>query len=238
MALTDNVVSYWKADESSWTLVSDVLWNNNWTASTSALVWWTWKINNWLDFTWWNHLVSAGVTWMDNGDKTIAMRIYPTNNSWTSVISQPFNIFSTRSTGWFITIAYSHDHTNSSFRNAWAISNTSNTYFPLQLTSNPTWWSRHFICYTQSWTTAKAYYNGSNETTDTLSWTIDSPNWTRIWCGIVSGSNGNYFDGNIDEIWYRDRALSDSEILELYNSWAWLQYPFGEVNTTNFFMFV
>lgn len=33
-------------------------------------------------------------------------------------------------------------------------------------------------------------------------------------------------NGSMDEVWIRDRALTSTEITELYNSWDWLQYPF------------
>lgn len=50
---------------------------------------------------------------------------------------------------------------------------------------------------------------------------------TRVW----------YFNGNIDEFGFWSRALTSTEITQLYNSGAGLTYPFTTTSTPNFLPF-
>lgn len=66
-----------------------------------------------------------------------------------------------------------------------------------------------------------------------------SPNITAGTCGIGRDMNSlnNYFNGAIDEVGIWSRALSSTEISQLYNSGAGFQYPFSTVNSGAFMQF-
>jgi hypothetical protein len=78
----------------------------------------------------------------------------------------------------------------------------------------------------------KVYKNGSEVSIDyqgnaqTISSIKDANANFHIGCDHFGGSYASFFDGMIDEVGIWARALSDSEVSELYNSGAGLQYPF------------
>jgi len=66
------------------------------------------------------------------------------------------------------------------------------------------------------------YKNATNAGTKSISWT-DGTGTCNTYVGSYSGIS-NYFGGIIDEVGVWNRALSASEVTELYNSGAGLQY--------------
>lgn len=79
----------------------------------------------------------------------------------------------------------------------------------------------HFITVTRDTTTTRYYIDGvqtANTTTDTPT----AP--TSV--AKIGGDQGNFFAGTVDEVGFWNRQLSGSEITQLYNSGAGLQYPF------------
>ncbi len=100
-----------------------------------------------------------------------------------------------------------------------------------------------------SWNLCVARYDGSNlsvslngSTLENLSSTFSSTNPTVGKFGIWQESNANYYpmNGRIDSASFWSRAITQSEITDLYNSGSFLDYPFagGGGPTPNFFPFL
>jgi hypothetical protein len=72
------------------------------------------------------------------------------------------------------------------------------------------------------------YVNGSQVYSTTTS-AISVENESGYWSiGGAYYNDPRIFDGTIDEVWIWNRSLSPSEVSELYNSGAGLQYPFTQ----------
>lgn len=73
------------------------------------------------------------------------------------------------------------------------------------------------------------YVNGTAE--DTTAWTSDAvyaaTNYVRIGCRNNTGTDVDYFAGTIKNLNFWSRALSSTEVTELYNSGTPLVYPFS-----------
>lgn len=82
-----------------------------------------------------------------------------------------------------------------------------------------------FVAVTYSGGTATIYVNGVSDGSGSLSAPTTSTQQQCI--GSLSGA-GDYFDGIIDEMGYWSRALTAGELLTLYNSGTGLQYPFTQ----------
>jgi hypothetical protein len=85
---------------------------------------------------------------------------------------------------------------------------------------------------------AKIYVNGSNVTSSSGG-TIQSSTLsysTYLNTGYLHGS-GSFYNGYLDEVGVWSRALTSSEVTQLYNSGLGLQYPFTGNGNSNFFIF-
>lgn len=231
MALKDNLISYWKFDESSGTSVADSVWTNTWT-----LTWCTFwsangKINNWIVNDWatgskadfWTS-TSLSVTtwdatwafWMNNvttpaSNDTLFCRMKNSELKW-YYLNFP---------GWVLTFV--------SF--AW-------TSTSVAVTSNsPTdTWVWHHIAVTKVWTTITIYVDSVSRWSGTITnpQEATTPDSFRIW-NYNSDAETLSSNTKYDEFWFWNRWLSSWEITQLYNSWNWLSYPFWW--NSNFFMF-
>jgi len=78
----------------------------------------------------------------------------------------------------------------------------------------------HIVCvYNTSTSTIKTYINGTEIDTDSTTGSATAIT-SNLTIGRREGYNDLYFDGTLDDIAIFDRALSDSEILELYQGGA------------------
>jgi hypothetical protein len=222
MALTDNLVSYYKLDESSGNAADSVgsatLTNSNTTYDTG-------KINN--------GAISNGTS----------SRLYGTLPVDPDNYNAGFSI-----SGWF----YFNTNTNNQFALIIAESaswgsiiignDTSKLYYRfgtgvnpnghLTSTATPTGSWNHIVI-THAGTSDKMYLNGSvidSSTGGTL-----ANNGTTL--NLLSNSGVNLFmDGKIDEVGIWTKELTSTEVTELYNSGTGLQYPFTTLNS-GFFNF-
>lgn len=232
MALTDNLVAYYKFDNNS----NDVTWTNDWTDtnmsySTSTKLLWTHsadfasassKINlpaNILsNIATWNYTINV---WLYISSHTVNWAIYTQSaNNQSDFILYRVNSW------WTITWFYRD----------WSVSDQ---HLTTTTTTVPTWaWSMVTISVNWDWTDPTIYINGSVASiwTQTTTWSPLTPTTTRCNIGILDRiTTDNDYRDYMDWYWIRTRTLSSSEVTELYNGGAWLQYPFTTANTTNFF---
>ena len=74
------------------------------------------------------------------------------------------------------------------------------------------------------------YLNGNSTPDASVAWTngpaYAATNYVRMGCADTAGTDGSFNSGAIDEVGLWSRALSTSEISQLYNGGAGFQYPF------------
>lgn len=226
MALTDNLVSYWKLDESSGNASDSVgsnnLTNNNSVSYTSA------KINNGADFgsTNTNKYLSynSGAIGSVNADKSISLWVkINTDLTGTDIYTIFFEWgFGSNYAGYLFEYSrVSSTNMFSAVRDRGCVGGDKIDY------NNPTASAGYYhLVMTLSSTTLKFYVNNSLVGSTTI----------NTGSGICNGQNGIYVGTNrgqalfspviVDEIGIWSRALSSTEVSELYNSGAGLQYPF------------
>jgi hypothetical protein len=233
MALTDNLISYWKLDESSGnasdSVGSNTLTNNNSVAYTSA------KINNGADFGDTGNtksLITTNTLGIDGG-----------NMSFSCWVNKNKNITNLK----YVLAAYQENNTSKVEYSIGFYSDGGNEYVRFQrgkvgvgdqvalktiTLSTGTWY--HLVG-TYDGTNIRLYIDGTLEATTAASG--DGSNAGVYTAGFSIGNNND--DSSIienalivDEVGVWSRALSSTEISQLYNNGAGLQYPF---NTGNFF---
>jgi hypothetical protein len=229
MALTDSLVSYWELEETSGTRVdshgSNDLTDNNTVGSATG------KQGNGADFERDNSellsITDAAQSGLDiTGNMTISLWMKPeTLPSTTSGSVEYYFVsrYDSTSGGW-------------AWRTLWQTSSTLNRVFLSTSTNGTTatngivdtsglssagvW---YFLTFVKSSTTFTMYINGSSVGTATVTSSIYNGN-DNFAIGANSNGNSGFFDGIIDEVGIWSRALTSSEVSELYNSGAGLSY--------------
>lgn len=205
MALIDNLIEYWKMENTS-----GELWAYNLTATwTPASV--SWKILNARQYTAWSNKdkylhTSAIPAW------TASFWINLTNTSgawarcWSKTQSWVSDVFVLRAyAAWLSVQIFDSANLNTS----WATISAS------------TWY--HYVV-TWDWSNVITYRNWSAETTTSSTKTVQAnTRWYFFWWTDV---NSEWINWTMDEIWFWSRALSSTEVTDLYNWWTWLTYPF------------
>lgn len=221
MALTDNLVSYWKFDEASGTSASDAVGTN--TGTLSGTTFGAGGIIN-------NRALCDGATGskidcgsdtslsITTGDATISFWIkYVTTPGAIDVLV--CRMKNSELKGYFI-------QTNGGKINfvSWAGSatnvETAGTY-----NSTGVW--RHIVV-TKSGTTITIYVNGTSVKTGTITDPQEptTPDTFR-WLNYNSAAESLSPNAEIDEAGFWNRALDSTEISSLYNGGAGNSYPFG-----------
>ena len=210
MAILDNLVSYYKLDESSGAVL-DVHGSNDGT-NNGATPNVTGKINTAYDF------VAANTDYISLGN--------PANLKITGNITISLWVYldGTASTNRFVAKGNSYFF--------WFSGDNGLGYFAIDLDGGAVpnsgtsttdirggW---HHVVGVNDGTNLKIYIDGTEESTDTTGGGIVT-NDTNVEFGRNVGGS-EYFDGKLDEIGIWDRALSDNEISDLYNSGDGLPY--------------
>lgn len=223
MALNTNIVAYWKLDESSGN-ASDSVWSNT-LINTWTVTYWICKINNWATFWSSNTTKKLDITsnlWITSWASDFTISFWH-RTTVTNVINAPIQYIY----GWWTRqLNFIYDWANTRWAVwTWAFA-TSST--PAHSISSNTWYHIAIVC--SSWTITW-YENTVSQWTITntaTTWKTDSfsLSWGNTW----------YNQWDLDEVWVWSRALSWSEISQLYNSWTWLQYPFPTSTNPSFFL--
>lgn len=210
MALTTNLISYYKADEGSGTTGADAHGSNTLTVNSNL---WTW---------------SGFINGSFNGTSTTGRNI--TRAKITGVKTLNFWLYPTKVTGWYI-----FSETNAAER--WAMNWTGASKLAGRVNNNASWvtdnvefsintW--YMVTLVIDWASTKLYKNASTVPI-TITWTPDEMWWasTGANMGIMNyiPNNNIPYEWKLDELGLWSVALTASEITQLYNGWVWLAYP-------------
>lgn len=222
--LTDGIISYWKLDETSGNAIDatgtgNTLTNTNVTYSAG-------KINNGANF-------NVSNAYLSRNSFTINQTAFSISAWFKTSASAPSDIYS----------ILCQDYTGGSPSRVFqfAINNSSNFRFIrfgssnnlLTNISNSTplnngiW--HHVVATFSNSVGSRIYVDGVLTGSDSVLTSNNSSLSIPTLMGASqgdSGSIGNYFNGQIDEVGIWSRALSGSEVSELYNGGAGLSYPF------------
>lgn len=201
MSLTDNLIHYWKCDESTWNM-SDSVWSITWT------VYWvtrtTWKISNWLNIDAKSDYVLFSST-INSNPISVSLRYY-CNSDW------DWNCIMQDASTW-----RHHIMINSS-RVIWFYNSSTGFVSSWYTLSLNTW---YHIVMIKNGNNQKIYVNNSLKLDSNSSFSNATYPLSEIW-----NRWGQWPLWKIDEIWVRDREISEAEISQLYDNWRWLAYPF------------
>ena len=228
MALTDNIISYWKFDESSGNAADSVttndLTNNGTTPFAAAL------INNGADFGTGNstkYFSIASNLGITGGAFSCSL--------WIKVRTEPatstsYHLFIQQDTGTDTRydIIYQNDDAGIKkllIRRMTPGNGGSDVSLTYDTTLGTTVW-RHLV-WAYNGTTLKGYLDNTEIVTSAASGNgtinIDS----RFWIGAGGDTPTNFSSVYVDEVGTWSRVLTVDEISELYNSGNGLQYPFS-----------
>lgn len=220
MSLTDNIVSYWKLDESSGNAADSV---GSRTLTNTDVTYTTGKISNGAVF---------------DGDSAKLVRSAEDlgiTNAWTftcwvkpaAADMNGKNILDIRPNTGAVNYIGIQGVANMAVRALFFNSSGSvvkDYKSSNNALSNGNW---TFICLSWDGTNYNIYINGNADNavkTKDNSGTMTNTS-RNLYIGVEAGS-GNWWNGMIDEFGYWSRALSSDEITALYNSGNGLQYPF------------
>ena len=229
MSLISKVTHYWKKDENTWTTAFDSVWSADITLSNTS--WTTGKINSGLDF---NGTNSAWLlpNWIYSRSKMAFWEWINPDSLVGNTFDNPILQQAAQGTDWAFYFALN----SSTIRLAYV--DTTNTRYNLDIsrsTSNGQW---ILIWFNYDWAWQKSIWvNWVNIWQQSSWWDLKNYSSTplTLWANNY-GSPGFLFDWKIDEWFIANDTLTSAEWLELYNSWAWLQYPFTSESSAWFLM--
>lgn len=230
MSLLDNLISYWKFDESSGN-ASDSVGGNN-LVNNNGVVYNAGLINNGAD-------MSGGNTrYMSIADASQA-GLEPSSGSfsfqvWWKINSNPGadqgqSYLHKFGGGGNRSYSLNHDTYNYSGRTnhlTFSVYDVTGAFTTIEAGFTPTngaW--HHFVCVADSVNDLLlVYLNGSLYMS--VAWTGSGTFNSSAPFQVSDSTNQGWVDGQIDEAGFWDRALTSAEVTELYNSGAGLAYPF------------
>lgn len=219
MALTDDLISVWKLEESSGTIEDS--YGSNDSTSNSADYQATGKSGYCLDFE------SSNSDFTDFGDNSnydglsgltiscwVKLESLPPTETY--IISKGYDLFELKISSTGVVGAYIGN--GSSFDGGAATSDAISTGS----------WYHIMMTYDNSDNSLHIYINGDDKTLNksTLSYDLGS-NSKNLYMGHRSPHEWNYFDGLIDEVYIWGAAKSSSDASSLYNSGDGYFYPFS-----------
>ncbi|MBI4091220.1 LamG domain-containing protein, partial [candidate division WWE3 bacterium] len=235
VTLLTNIIAYWKFDEGSGTVVEDIVGVNEGTTHGSS----AWTSSGKIDDAGLFSVANANYTSVGNdsslnftGAFSISTWIYPTAagdaNGFTGIVhkgtlttstSDPYAIY-------FLS--------NRKLRFAIDSATTGKTIDSTTVLSLDTW---YHVVVVYDGANVSIFLNGNAtpDTTDTTTITTLNTVATEVYIGASKfGSNPyRYFTGRIDETGIWTKALTTTEIAQLYNSGSGNQYDFGVPTQTS-----
>lgn len=216
-ALTDDLTSYWKLDESSGN-ASDSVGSNTLT-NNNTVTYSTGKVNNGANFN------SASSKYLLKSSFSL---------SGTHNITYSFWVKSSTATGQQ-TILSNYDsssnqlwveiYSNKIRFGTWNGSTVA-SFSSSESINDGNW---HFVVINKNGTTGKIYIDNGSANTGTLH---DITIGSTFSLGRDNINATNYLNGSIDEVGVWSRVITETENSQLYNSGNGLQYPFGSTPTS------
>lgn len=231
MALTDNLVSYWKFDESSGNAAdsvgSNTLTNNNTITYAAA------KINNGADMEsgssqYFSAADSAGLSF--TGDMSWSFWLKPESDTQ-AVLMMKIGSSGQRA-------YYGQLLSSTTVRLGISSNGTTVTIRDVTVptvTMDGTTWVHIVMVYDASAGSVEVFTNGTSRGTNTGLPTSIFDGTTAFEFGSYQegGARSNYYDGALDEMGAWNRVLTSAEVTSLYNSGAGLAYPFSAGGPAN-----
>ncbi len=211
-SLNDDIVSYWKFDQTSGSVL-DELNTNNGTAENSPTRGVTGKINKTFTFDGIDQRVDTGFQ-PDIENRSIAM--------W-------YKLIDATPSGFQVSMGY--DGTTASTYGSFGAGHATNGTSCISQSSNSACYASNtdwtHIVISQNNTHVNFFLNGVLVQTDTVTTGVsgDVPGQLRF---SSSRTPDSYFGGNIDEVGFWNRSLTENEVSNLYNIGNGLTYPFIE----------
>ena len=247
MALTDNLVSYWKLDESSGNAADSV--GSNTLTNNGTIPYVAGKINNGADLElsssqYFSKTDNVSLSLTD----TISFSIWIKLEQLPSAVGTNFTIISksresTNQRGYVLVITTGNKiqiFTTSTGTYSTGTTTETFTDSAVFVSGDVGNWVHLVATYVASTKTFTIYKNGSLvSNTKSLNNATSMFDNTAAFClGADNEGTNRFLDGVVDEGGLWSRVLSASEVTELYNAGAGLQYPFGAVsNQANFLAF-
>ena len=234
MALTDNIVAYYKLDESSGNAADSVgsrnMTNNNTTPFVAG------KINNGADlesgssqnFTYTTDSYGIATTGDRSMQAWIKLESNPTSGNTYTIFIHGESLAN------FRVDIYNNSGTMElrSVRNNAGFNNTSS--YSIDLNDGLYHHIAQTVSYSGGTFTIKVYIDGVERISHTSNFSTNTNSITGFKLGTLSLADGApyYFDGIIDEAGIWSRALSSGEVTTLYSGGNGTQYPFTTVTMT------
>lgn len=220
----DDLISYYKLDETSGTTLKDVLGSYNLTLNSGTINQ-TGIIDKAVSFTNANSQYAINTSMLSTpANWTMCGWVYPTGGS---ELSLAFGN-GTGVTG--LTIIKSNGAGTGTAGTSISTLQAGVTWDSVKTTTSWTDNAWNFICLTRTGTTYQFYKNGSAITTTGTPTVANSTNF-----GIGATTTANpAMAGTIDEVGYWSRVLTTDEITELYNSGNGLTYTTEDINNYSF----
>lgn len=220
MALTDNLVAYYKLDWNS----NDSIWAFNWTDTSISYV--TGKINQWASFNGTSSRIQVGNLPLSSAF-TFCAFVYV--NSWTN----DGWLYSKRD-GWSNSCFSINQSATASNWNVVTYLWNPSFWYTSSWSGFLSLWSWLHIWITFDGTNVRYYKNASLFNTAIDPWNILTTSLsTRFWDDWFS----HFSNMILDEVYISFDAKSITEIAQLYNWWNGLSYPFSLPVTSNLFPF-
>lgn len=232
MAITTNIISYWKLDEAAGN-AADATGTGN-TLTNVGVTFAAAKINNGAVFA--AADVTDSLTILDATQVGLDITGDFSFGGWfnNASISASFNIYmckqgATGNDGYLFGIFDSAGTKHMQLQLGDGVGQDS---YDITATINTATYYHIFVTWNSTTKTATFYQNGSSLGTSTKTRTL-AANASSFTLGIYN-TGGLQFDGTMDEIGIWSRQLTPTEISQLYNSGAGLAYPFNvTVNSHN-----
>lgn len=232
MALTDNLVSYWKLDETSGTRADSH--GSNSLTDNNTVTYATGKINNSASFDDANSeylsIADASQSGLDfTSDFSVSCWVKPkqTPNGGGNPDIGIFYKWGASQAAYGMYYGYIGGAPKIRF-NGYTSGGGSNYSFDWTVTLSTSSYSHIAFRYTQSTTKCELWINGSSQGEVLNASYTGSSNTTGAFSISSLGSGVQwYWDGEIDEFGIWNRVLTGAEVTSLYNSGSGLTYPFS-----------
>jgi len=231
MALTDGLVAYYKLDESSGNATDSVGGFN--MTNTNTCTFSAWKINNGANThpTGNKYFTVASDLWLNGSSQnwTVSLWIYPNGNISTQSVFVNWVDYGYR--------VYNYIERYSSACRLVRVRGgiAADVCSKSQSFNDATW---YHICWRYNGTTLDLKVN--NWTSTTLGSSGNGSGswyWDETTIGALTSGGTTNFKWLSDEVWFRNRNITDDEVTSLYNGGTGVQYPFTTANS-NFLFFM